>query len=292
MHQFTKNSVAIDIFKSLRPKQWTKNFFVFAAILFSQNIYNVSLLFKVVAVFIIFSLLSSSIYLINDVADIEKDKNHPKKKHRPIAAGRVPSWAAILLSIILLTFSLGASFALNFNTGLVSLIYLLQSIFYTLYFKNIVIMDVLLIAFGFILRVVAGGVVINVDISVWLLICVTLLALFLALCKRRNEISLLSKNASSHREILDSYSIGLLDQMISIVTSSTLVVYSLYTFLSSPNLYLMFTIPFVLYGIFRYLFLVHKKEGGGEPEDIVLKDKPMILNILLWVLVSYFALYL
>lgn len=287
-----KNNIFVNIIKSLRPKQWTKNFFVFAAILFSQNLFNIPMLLRVILVFILFSLLSSGVYLINDIIDIEKDKNHPKKKQRPIASGAINPSVALVFAVLLSTFTLALSFKLSFYVGLVSLLYLIQSLLYSIYLKNVVIIDALLIAFGFVLRVVAGGLVISVNVSVWLIICVTLLALFIAFCKRRHEINLLSYKAGSHRKILEEYSVELLDQMINVVTSSTLVVYLLYTFLSSAEIELMYTIPFVLYGIFRYLYLVYKKNGGGEPEDIVLKDKHMVINILLWVLVVVIILYI
>lgn len=291
MFLLLKDNILFNIFKSMRPKQWTKNFFVFAAILFSGNIFNPYMFLRVVYMFIVFSLVSSSVYLINDVIDVEKDKLHPKKKNRPIASGKVPIWVGVLTAVIIGSFSLGFAFYLGLYPGIVTLVYLAQATLYSAYYKNIVIMDVLFIACGFVLRAIAGGVVISVMPSVWLLICITLLALFLALCKRRHEIILLSNHAGSHRKILEDYSIGLLDQMISVVTSSTLVVYSLYTFMANTNRNLMFTIPFVLYGIFRYLYLVHKQDGGGEPEEIVIKDKPMILNILLWVLTAGIVLY-
>ena len=284
--------IFISIFKSLRPKQWIKNFFVFAAILFSQNLYNIFMVKRVVAIFIIFCFLCSGTYLINDVIDKEKDRVHPKKKRRPIASGDIPIWMAVSLAVLLLTFSLTVSFKFGFYIGLISSIYFIQALLYSVYFKKIVIIDALFIAFGFVLRVAVGGAVINVAVSIWLLICIILLALFLALCKRRHEINLLNQNASQHRSILDHYSIELLDQMISVVTSSTLVVYLLYTFLSARNDNLMFTIPFVLYGIFRYLYLVYVKNEGGEPEDTVIKDKPMIINISLWVLAVYIILYI
>ncbi len=289
--QLLKDNIFYYILKSFRPKQWTKNFFVFAAILFSQNIFNMGMFTNVISIFIIFCFLSSSVYLINDVIDVERDKNHPKKKNRPIAAGKLSKGFAVTLAGLLSIACIVISFSFNYYTGVVSLIYLIQATFYSLYFKNIVILDILFIAFGFVLRVIVGGLVISVNISVWLLICIILLSLFLALCKRRHEISLLSLGAKKHRKILEDYSVELIDQMISIVTASTLVVYSLYTFMASSNKLLMLTIPFVLYGVFRYLYLVYKKDGGGEPEEIVLKDKPLMLNILLWVLTIFFTLY-
>ena len=289
--QLLKNNLFYYVIKSFRPKQWTKNFFVFAAILFSQNIFNIPMLIKVCIIFVVFSLLASSIYLINDVCDVEKDRKHPKKKNRPIASGKVPKWLAITIAIVMSLSCISISFYFGYYTGVVAIAYLVQAVFYSLYFKNIVIMDVLFIALGFLLRVVAGGVIIGVNISVWLLVCVTLLSLFMALCKRRHEMLLLGIDANSHRSILNDYSVSLLDQMISVVTSAILVFYSIYTFMANQNKYLMFTTPFVLYGIFRYLYLVYKKEGGGEPEEILLMDKPMILDLLLWVVVSYLALY-
>lgn len=284
------NSIS-DVFISLRPKQWVKNLFVFAAILFSQKIFEIDMLFKVAAIFIVFSLLSSSVYLINDALDVERDKLHPKKKHRPIASGRVSKSFAVVLAVILAAFCITAGFWFNKFTGIVTLTYFVQAVVYSLYIKNIMILDILFIAFGFVLRVVSGGTVINVSISVWLLICITLLSLFLALCKRRNEVCVLNDNAKGHRKILEDYSLSLVDQMISIVTASTLVVYSLYTFMATQNKMLMLTIPFVLYGLFRYLYLVYKRDGGGEPEEVLLKDKPMIINLSLWIISILIILY-
>lgn len=284
----------IDIFKSFRPKQWVKNFFVFAAILFSRNFFNYSLLLRVTYIFLIFCALSSSVYLINDVVDIEKDRKHPKKKFRPIAAGKVPVWLAVTIAVIFSIVSLILSFELNFYTGIVSIVYFLQSVAYSFYFKNVVIIDVMVVAVGYVLRAVAGATAIEVGVSVWLLISITLLSLFLPLCKRRHEVSLVSGNAT--RKVLQEYTVEFLDQLISIVTASTIVVYSLYTFMSNTrpaaHRYLMLTIPFVMYGIFRYLFLVYTRDLGGEPEEIVLKDRPLIINILLWIITAGVVLYI
>lgn len=284
----------IDIFKSFRPKQWIKNFFVFAVILFSKNLFNYSMLLRVTYLFLIFCALSASVYLINDILDREKDKKHPKKKIRPIAAGKVPVWLAVTVAVVFSIASLILSFKLNLFTGIVAIIYFIQSVAYSFYFKNIVIIDVLIVAVGYVLRAVAGGAVIGVGISVWLLISITLLSLFLPLCKRRHEVNLVGGNTT--RQVLKEYTVGFLDQLISIVTSSTIVVYSLYTFMSDKGTfahrYLMLTIPFVVYGIFRYLFLVYTKDLGGEPEEIVLKDKPLIANILLWVVTAGIVLYI
>lgn len=284
----------IDIFKSFRPKQWVKNFFVFATLLFSRNFLDYSMFLRVSYIFLIFCALSSSVYLINDVIDRKKDSNHPKKRFRPIAAGRVPVWIAVTLSIVLSIVSLLLAFKLNLYTGVVALVYFIQSVAYSLYFKNVVIIDVLIVAVGYVLRAIAGGTTIEVGVSVWLLISITLLSLFLPLCKRRHEVNLVCGNTT--RKVLKEYTVGFLDQLISIVTSSTIVVYSLYTFMSNTrpaeHRYLMLTIPFVVYGIFRYLFLVYTKDLGGEPEEIVLKDKPIIVNILLWVLTAGIVLYI
>lgn len=282
---------------SMRPTQWTKNLFIFAALLFSKNLFDPPLLLTTVLVFILFCLLSGSAYLINDVIDLERDKKHPDKAKRPLPTGQLKVSQAIVAAIIVSLISLAVSFFINLHLGLVTLSYFLLMTAYTLFLKDVVIIDVLTISFGFALRVVAGAVAITVEISPWLLICTIFLALFLALAKRRHELILLGDTASAHRKILREYTPRLLDEMISVVTTSTLIAYTLYTI--SPRTIeklhttrLIFTVPFVLYGIFRYLYLVHQKNLGGSPENILIKDKPLIINILLWILLIIIILYL
>ena len=286
----------IYVWGSLRPKQWTKNFFIFAGILFSQNILNFPLLFKVTFAFFIFCLLSGSIYILNDLSDLKQDRRHPDKSHRPIASGRLKISHAVVTLIILVPSSLAASYYLSPSFFLAALAYFLLQLAYSFFLKHIVIMDVFTIACGFVLRVVAGAVVINAAISSWLIICTILLSLFLGLSKRRHELVELEGKAQNHRQVLAEYSPYLLDQMISVVTASTVVAYALYT-MSEETIRkfgtrnLIFTIPFVLYGIFRYLYLIHKKGTGGKPEDILIIDKPLMIDIILWVITAGIILY-
>lgn len=292
-----KRSLIQNIIVSMRPKQWTKNLFIFATLLFSKNLFNLSLLLTTILAFVIFCLLSGGVYLINDIVDLERDKNHPRKTKRPLAAGQLGISSSIIAAVLLILISLTVSFLINLYFGLVALSYFLLMTAYTLVLKEIVIIDVLTISFGFVLRVVAGALIIAVEVSPWLLICTILLALFLALAKRRHELILLEDAASVHRRILREYTSKLLDEMMAVVTASTLMAYILYTIssrtieeLHTKNL--IFTTPFVIYGIFRYLYLIHQKGLGGNPEDILLKDKPLIVNIFLWILTVIIILYL
>ncbi|MDN5344291.1 MAG: hypothetical protein PWQ18_402 [Clostridia bacterium] len=278
------------LFLSLRPKQWTKNAFVFAAILFSRHLLDVPLLVRTVQVYIIFCLLSGGTYLINDLVDRERDRCHPRKKHRPIAAGLLAPLPAATAAAIILAGSLALAFALSWQVGLISLIYALQTLAYSFFLKEMVIVDVFVVALGFVLRVAAGAAAIRVPLSAWLFITVILLALFLALCKRRHELVLLD-DAAAHRGILAAYSLGLLDQLIATVTSATVVFYAIYTFIGAARPQLMYTVPLVLFGICRYLYLTYRCQGGGEPESLVLKDKPLAATILLWAASCFVVLY-
>lgn len=286
----------IEIFKTMRPKQWTKNLFVFAGIIFSQNLFNFPLLLKTALAFFVFCLLSGSIYIMNDIADLNEDRHHPLKSQRPLASGKLKvsfaMWALIFISL----FSLGISFGLSPLFFLVAFAYFMLQLAYSLALKHIVILDVFVVAVGFVLRVIGGAVVIEVAISPWLIVCTILLALFLSLSKRRHELVLLNGEAQNHRRILGEYSLYLLDQMISVVNASTVIAYCFYTLseetvkkFGTKNLVL--TIPFVLYGIFRYLYLIHKKEAGGNPETVLINDKPLLIAVLLWVITVGVILY-
>jgi len=275
------------LLQSMRPAQWTKNFFIFAGIIFSIKFFDVSLLLKVSYAFVIFCFLSSAIYIINDIRDIEGDKKHPKKKNRPIASGQVKIPIALTMALVFIMISIYAAFLLGFSFALVALCYVGLMILYTFVLRDLVILDVFSIAAGFVLRAVAGVVVIGVEFSPWLLICTILLALFIALGKRRHELLTLTE-AVGHRKILEEYNPQLLDQLISAAAGSTVMAYSLYTLwpqtiakFGTTNL--VYSIPFVLYGVFRYLYLIYRKERGGEPEKILLTDLPLIMDILLWV---------
>jgi len=286
----------IAVWKSLRPKQWTKNLCIFAGLIFAQQITNVPFILRTVWAFVIFCLLSGSVYLINDISDREKDRQHPLKSHRPIASGALSVTHAVIVVFLLVTLSLVCAWFLDIPFFIIASAYLFLHIAYSLHIKNVVILDVLTVACGFILRVVAGAVVINVEISSWLLVCTVFLALFLSLCKRRYELIVIERNHQEHRSTMDEYSTILLDQMISIVTAATVVAYALYT-MSHETIEkvgtrdLIYTIPFVLYGIFRYLYLVYQKDGGGRPENILVSDMPLIVNIFLWILSIGVILY-
>ena len=281
---------------SMRPTQWTKNFFVFAALIFSQKIFDFSLLLKTVEAFLLFCIMSGALYIFNDLLDFEEDKLHPKKSKRPIASAAISESQAISIFVALSIISLIVAFWLDKYFFIAVLIYFVLQIAYSIKLKHVVIVDVFIITAGFVIRVVAGGLVIDVPISSWLLICTMLLALFLAMSKRRHELVLLENMASNHRPILKEYSPYLLDQMISVVTASTLIAYCLYTISAETvekfgTTNLVFTTPFVLYGIFRYLYLIHQKGKGGSPESLIIKDKPLLINVLLWVTTVVFILY-
>jgi len=285
------------IFLSMRPEQWIKNFFVFTALLFSKNLLNLSKDIDALVGFIIFCMITGYAYMINDLVDLEKDKLHPTKSQRPIASGRLNKTTAIKITTIICLVSLSFAFYINSFFGIIVLTYFLLNIGYSIYLKNIVIIDVVTIASGFVLRVLGGAVIISVTSSQWLVLCTILLSLFLGFSKRRHELILLEDNATGHRKVLEHYSPYFLDQMISVVTASTLICYALYT-MSKDTIEklgtskLIYTIPFVLYGIFRYLYLVHQKEKGGSPTEVVFTDKPMIINISLWVIASVMFIYI
>ena len=286
---------ALALLASLRPRQWIKNLFVFAGVIFSQQMLT-PLLWTAVAAFAIFCGLSGAMYLFNDVADAARDRLHPTKRLRPIASGRLSRRTASVAGALLLAGSLAAAFRITVPFGLVALAYGVLLTAYSVWFKHLVILDVLTVAAGFVLRAVAGAVAVDVEISGWLLICTILLALFLALGKRRHEYRSLARDASLHRPILAEYSEGFLDQMISVVTASTVTAYALYTM--SPETVAKFhtrllplTLPFVLYGIFRYLYLLYRRDLGGSPSDLVVGDRALLLDALLWMLATFAIIY-
>lgn len=281
------------ILQLMRPKQWIKNSFVFAAIVFSGNFLNGRLLYYNILTFIIFCFTSSTVYILNDIVDIEKDKCHPDKKKRPLPSGRVSKRTAIILDILILFCVIFFSYIyLNLKILSIFLIYIIVNIFYCFKLKNIVILDVMTITFGFVLRVESGSLASNVQISPWLFLCTILLALFLALNKRKSELIALKDKSSSHRKILKEYSIDYIDSMLTIVTPSILMAYCLYTFSSVQSKTMIFTIPFILYGIFRYQYLMDKENIGGKPEDVFFKDTPFLVDILLWGISVLIIIYL
>ena len=280
-------SAAVNLLVSLRPEQWTKNLFVFAALIFGQRLDSPRDVLLVSGAFAVFCALSGVVYLVNDVVDRHTDASHPVKARRPVASGALGPQTAVAAALAIGVPALAAAWWLRPSFGLVAAAYLALMALYSGPLKHVVIIDVLAIAVGFVLRVFAGAVVIAVPVSHWLLVCTILLALFLALSKRRHELVLLADAATGHRRILQEYSPYLLDQMIGVVTASTLMAYMLYA--TSPETAERFgtsllglTIPFPLYGIFRYLYLVHHKEGGGSPSELLLTDRPLLLCVALW----------
>jgi 4-hydroxybenzoate polyprenyltransferase len=285
-----------NIILSLRPKQWSKNLILFAGLVFSQNLLNTTYLYRSIGAFVIFCLLSGTVYIINDIVDKEQDRKHPTKSKRPIASGSLTINSALIFAVIFAIASLFFAYRINHLFFLVAFAYFVLMLAYSFFLKKIVILDVLVVAIGFALRAYAGTVAIYVQISVWLFLCAILLALFLAISKRRHELVLFEEAAPSHRHVLSEYSKPLLDQMISIVTAATVIAYSIYTIspetitkFHSKNLVL--TIPFVLYGIFRYLYLIYQKQLGGSPESILLEDRSLIISIFGWLLSIIIILY-
>jgi 4-hydroxybenzoate polyprenyltransferase len=282
------------LLKTMRPRQWTKNAFLFAALVFDGKLFHLNDFLRTLAGFGLFCLISSAIYIFNDLLDVESDRQHPVKKNRPIASGKLPVPVAMVAGIVLVLFTLITSYLLAWQFALTLLVYFALMLAYSKWLKRVLILDVLILAAGFVLRVHAGTTLIVVErFSPWLYVLMTLLALYLGFGKRRAELALLAQAASGHRQVYDSYTIPLLDQFITIVSGTTIVAYSLYTFFrpGAPES-LMLTIPFVVYAIFRYLYLVQVKEIGGEPEEILLTDRPLQLSILLWGLAVLVVFYI
>ncbi len=291
-----RRSLALNLIISLRPAQWTKNLLVFAALVFAERLFEPRAVLLSVAAFAIFCALSGVVYLINDIADRRIDREHPLKRRRPIAAGTLPVPLAATAAAVIAAVALLSAFALGWKLGLVAAGYIALQALYSGPLKHIVIIDVLALSIGFVLRAAAGAVAINVIVSHWLFVCTILLAMFIALAKRRHELVLLADGAASHRPILGEYSPYLLDQMIGVVTASTLIAYIFYTI--SPETTQKFgtdllglTIPFPLYGIFRYLYLVHRREGGGSPAELLINDRPLLVCVMLWVAAVVLIIY-
>jgi 4-hydroxybenzoate polyprenyltransferase len=274
------------LLRTLRPRQWVKNGFVFMALLFDQKLFDWPLLLRTIFAFILFCMISSTVYIINDLADLEKDKLHPKKRNRALPAGQLQPWFAIVSAIGILAVCLLLSFWLAPWFGAIILFYFVLNLGYSFALKHMVIIDVMVVAAGFVLRVGAGAIVAEAEnFSPWLYVCTIFLALFLAIGKRRHEMTLLADGANNHRRILDEYSIKFLDEMGHVVTTGAIIAYSLYTFSADnlpPNHTMMLTIPFVIYGIFRYQYLVHVKGEGGAPEMMLYTDVPFLFDLILW----------
>jgi 4-hydroxybenzoate polyprenyltransferase len=287
-------TIARSLAVSARPKQWIKNGFVFAALIFASKLGDPSLVAKTVAAFLLFCLLSAGVYLLNDAADAEADRQHPLKANRPIAAGRISVRTALIAAGAGIVSGIGLSMALNLRFGLVALAYVGLQAGYTLVLKHLVLIDVFAIAGGFVLRAAAGAAVIGVQISPWLYLCTILLSLFLGFGKRRHELLLLEEGARIHRKNLGEYTGPLLDDLINIVAGATIMAYSLYTFFASTvpqDHAMMATIPFVLYGIFRYLLLVNRTDFAGAPEEALWKDVPLMADLVLWVAAAGIVLH-
>jgi len=274
------------LLRTFRPRQWIKNVFVFAALVFDQKLTDWPLLGKTVVAFILFCMISSTVYIMNDLVDLEKDKQHPKKKRRALPSGQLKPWFAIASAIAILAVCLPLSFWLNPYFGLIIVSYFLLNIAYSFVLKNIVIVDVMVVTAGFVLRVAAGVVIVEAArFSPWLYLSILFLGLFLSIGRRRHELTLLQEGANSHRKILEEYNLELLDDMTHLVTTAAVISYSLYTF-SAVNLpasqSMMLTIPFVLYGVFRYQYLIHVKGEGGAPEMLLYTDLPLLVDLVLW----------
>jgi 4-hydroxybenzoate polyprenyltransferase len=285
------------LFQSLRPRQWPKNLLVFAGLVFSLNLFNLTDLLRALAGFVVFCLLSGGVYLVNDLADVEKDRLHPLKRLRPIASGRLGVGAAKTAAVVVGVIGLAGSFALDWRFGLVGSAYFLLELAYSFRLKHLVVLDVMTVAAGFALRAVAGTVLVHVTLSSWLFVCTILFALFISLAKRRHELITLANGGAGHRAVLENYSETLLDQMMAVATSSSVIAYCLYTIapetiakFGTHNL--MLTVPFVLYGVYRYLYLVYRKEMGGAPEQALLSDFPLLVDVLLWMASVVAVIYL
>ena len=283
------------LLRTLRPRQWIKNGFVFAALVFDGKLTVWPLLIRTILAFILFCMVSSTVYIINDLADIEKDRQHPKKKRRALPSGQMQPWFAVLSAVGILAVCLPLSFWLDPYFGLIIVTYLLLNVAYSFALKNVVIIDVMVVAAGFVLRVGAGVIVAEAErFSPWLYVCTIFLALFLAIGKRRHELSYLAAGANDHRKSLNEYTFPFLDEMSHLVTTGAVIAYSIYTF-SAVNLpnnnAMMLTIPFVIYGVFRYQYLIHVKGEGGAPEMLLYTDRPLLLDLMLWGIAVILILY-
>jgi 4-hydroxybenzoate polyprenyltransferase len=284
------------LLRAMRPRQWIKNGFIYPALVFDGQLFHAAAFLRTTVGYVLLCLASSAVYLLNDIADLEADRQHPSKRLRPIAAGELTVPLAAVSGFGLALISIVGGWWLSPGLGLIIVVYLALNLLYSFWLKHVPIIDVMVVASGFVLRVGAGVALITVErFSPWLYVCTTLFALFIGFGKRRAEIVLLAEGANMHRRVLDGYSIKLLDQLIVIVSSLTIMAYSLYTF-SAENLpanhLMMLTIPFVIYGIFRYLHLIHVEERGGAPEDLLLRDRPLGLTVVLWGLFATAVLYL
>ena len=281
--------------RAVRPRQWVKNLFVLAPLVFAHRLEDPESFLRGLLAFGAFCALASAVYLVNDVRDREADRLHPRKRHRPIASGELSVGAAIAAATVLAAIALGSGFWLGIHFAVVLLIYLAINVAYSAGLKEVVILDVMILSLGFVLRVEAGAAAIRVEVSSWLLLCTIFLALFLAFSKRRHEIELLAEAAPAQRRVLTHYSVPFLDQMINVVTASAVVSYALYAMapesVAKHGRGLVLTIPFVLFGIFRYLYLTYQRTGARNPTEEILFDGPFLVNLLLWTLAVSWLLY-
>ncbi len=285
-----------ELLSAMRPRQWAKNVFVLAPLVFARQLDDPRVLGRALLAFAAFSLLASAVYLFNDIHDREEDRHHPRKRDRPIAAGRLPLVVAAAAASLLAAAALAMGQALGGACVAILVAYSISNLAYSLGLKRVVILDVMVLSFGFVLRVMAGGVAVGVEVSAWLILCTSFLALFLAFSKRRHELMLLAKHAADQRQVLSHYSPAFLDQMINVVTAGTVVAYAVYAI--SPETVekfdtrdLIFTMPFVLFGIFRHLFLIYQQPSERNPTEAILSDRPFLVNILLWVASVVWVIY-
>ncbi|MBK7706036.1 MAG: decaprenyl-phosphate phosphoribosyltransferase [Acidobacteria bacterium] len=281
----------------LRPMEWSKNLLVFSGLIFSRSLtdaHNVAISF---AGFLLFCCASSGVYLFNDLCDIKEDREHPVKRHRPLASGALDLNLARIVMILLFAAATAGALWLSHGFAVIIGVYLATCLAYSIKLKDIVILDVILIASGFVLRAISGAIIINVDVSEWLVLCTSMVALLVGFGKRRHELVLLAETAESHRRSLSDYSIGFLDSIMNICAGAAVLTYALYTRAEQTvervgSRGMLLTLPFVVYGVFRYLFLIHKREAGGDPVQILFRDRPTMLNLLLWVLAAGLVIYL
>jgi 4-hydroxybenzoate polyprenyltransferase len=286
----------LELLSAMRPRQWAKNVFVLAPLVFARQLDDPRVLGRALLAFAAFSLLASAVYLFNDIRDREEDSHHPRKRQRPIASGRLPVPVAAVAAALLAAASLAIGMTLGGDFVAILVAYLVANLGYSLGLKRVVILDVMVLSVGFVLRVMAGGVAVSVEVSAWLILCTSFLALFLAFSKRRHELMLLADDASEQRQVLSHYSPAFLDQMINVVTAGTVVAYAVYAI--SPETVekfdtrdLIFTMPFVLFGIFRYLYLIYQQPSERNPTEAILGDRPFLINILLWVASVVWVIY-
>ena len=274
----------------VRPKQWTKNGFVLAGVVFSGEVLQTSSVAAALLAFGAFCALSGAVYAANDILDVAEDRKHPTKRFRPVASGEIPIRVAAFYAVLLAVFGLALAFFVGFGVGLAGLAYLILQAVYTPVLKHMAVLDVMSISVGFVVRALAGAAAVGVPISPWLVVCTGLLTLFLGFSKRRYELFVLGEGARTHRKNLKDYSVEMLDQMMNIMVAATIIAYTMYTFFAYNSSYMMASIPFVIYGVFRYLLLVHR-DGGGDPDTLLLSDRPLQVTLLLWLAVVITVLY-